>query len=94
MDAKSLPKMKCMASVVSLHDVEQVTVTYFNSFIIAYTFFCARESNVFVGSSRNIKHTKPFFPTKILCHICVRNFVLAVLFNKCSLQPIFLLILD
>jgi len=56
--------MKCVAFDVSLHDVEQVMVTYLNSFIIAYTFFCARESDLFVGSCRNRKHMKPFFPTK------------------------------
>ena len=56
--------MKCVAFVVSLHDVEQVMVTYLNSFTIAYTFFCARESDLFVGSCRNRKHMKPFFPTK------------------------------
>jgi len=59
-DAKSLSKMKCVAFVVSLLDVEQVTVT----FTIAYAFFCARESNLFVGSCRNRKYMKPLFPTK------------------------------
>jgi hypothetical protein len=66
--------MKCMAFVVSLLDVEQVMVTFLNSFTIAYTFLCAREPDLFVDSCRNRKHE--------------------AVFNKHSLQPIFLLILD